>query len=373
MRYLKTIFLTLFVAIFAISAFAQRNFAGKVVEVVDGKTVVIELTGGGKMTAALQYIETPEADQPLTREVKQHLGQLVLGQVVEFRAQRISTDVIIVGQLMLGSVDISQQMLRDGAAWHVLRDQSGQDTAQDTAYEQNQGMAKADKLGVWSVPGLKPAWEYRAEMEAKKEQERQNEAAMLEMRRNFEDQLAERRAAQKRERDAQARQQMNAQMPIWPNLGSGRIDPVSDLMKDYDPGSMTGVMETRDAILQMKLGDKTERADFRGLLVYRGGDGKAYDGMFLLGFLIRDPKSVFQKKSSLVVAADKAKFTQKEAAGGATTGPNGQYNVIFYKFDKETMTQIAYADRLEITLGGYTATIDDVIKNRLRHLLLASN
>lgn len=373
MKYLKLVLLTLSIFLLTGTSFAQSDFAGKVVEVIDGKTVVIQITGGGKMTAALQYIEIPEPQQPLASTVRDHLSKLLMGQVVIFRAQRISTDVTIAGLLSLGGVDISQQMLRDGAAWHIPRNLSGQNEAQDASYEENQAQARAEKLGVWSVPGLKPAWEYRAELAARQEEERQKDEALREMRAKEEAQAVERAAAIKRQKDQEARRQMNAAMPIWPNVGSGRIDPATDLLTDYNAAEKAGSFETRDAILQMKSGDKEERTDFRALLVYRGESGSAAQSVFLLGFLIRDPKSTLQKKSSLVVAADKAKFSQKEAAGGATTGPNGQYQVIFYKFDKDEMTQIAYADKLEITLGGYSAVIDDITKNRLRQLLLASN
>ena len=163
MKYLKLFPATLFILLLTQAAFPQSKFSGKVVDVLDGKTVVIQ-TVGGKMTAALQYIEVPEPEQPLYRTVAEHLRKLVINKRVEFRAQRVSTEVIV-GQLVMDGTDVSQQMLRDGAAWHMGRDKTGQGVVEWTAYAENQSQARAEKLGVWSVPGLKPAWEFRAEKE----------------------------------------------------------------------------------------------------------------------------------------------------------------------------------------------------------------
>ena len=65
------------------TTFSQGNFSGRVTEVIDGKTVVID-SGSQKLTAVLQYIEIPENEQPLHKTVQQHLEKLVLGKNVEF-------------------------------------------------------------------------------------------------------------------------------------------------------------------------------------------------------------------------------------------------------------------------------------------------
>ena len=373
MRYIKLFVLSISLLLLTSPAFAQRNFAGKVVEVVDGKTVVIELTGGGKMTASLQYIEVPEAGQPLNGVVRDHLSALVLGKVVEFRAQNIATDVTFACKVLLNGVDISQQMLRDGAAWHMPLETTGQETAQNAEYASNQSLAKGEKRGVWSVAGLKPAWEHRAELAAQKEEELKKEAAQREMREKYEREVVARQSAEKRQRAQEAQRAMNSQMSFWPNVGTSKVDPVSNLLKEYDPVKKFGSLETPDVVLQMSSGAKTERVDFRALTAYQGETGKGA-GVYMIGFLIREPKtSVFNKASSLQISADKSKIAMKAALGETAYGPNGQWKVIFYKFDLEQMTQIAYADNLEIKLAGYSATIDDKAKNHMRHLLLASN
>ena len=74
----------------------------------------------------------------------------------------------------MSSSDVALQMLRDGAAWHVSPEQSGQKASESDAYEYHQPQAKLENRGVWGVKGLKPAWQFRAE---KLEQMRQAQTA----------------------------------------------------------------------------------------------------------------------------------------------------------------------------------------------------
>lgn len=151
------------ISIFCFETFGQRKFVGRVVDVVDGKTVVIE-TNAGRITTVMQYIDVPEPEQPLHQTVKDHLRKLLLGKTVDFNPQGIGTAQTI-GQLYLGSTDVAQQMIRDGAAWHVPTNRTGQGTREGAVYEDQQIQARAEKRGVWSIANLKPAWQVRAERE----------------------------------------------------------------------------------------------------------------------------------------------------------------------------------------------------------------
>ncbi|HEX8735479.1 MAG TPA: thermonuclease family protein [Pyrinomonadaceae bacterium] len=162
MKHPRLILLIIFTLIFGVSALAQRKFGGTVIDVVDGKTVVLEMQAGKKITVELQYIDVPEPEQQLHQTVREHLQQMVYGKQVEFVARGF-TETKTIGQLLVGGVDVSQQMLRDGAAWHVLPEVSGQDEVGTKIYTDTEKQAKEEKRGVWGIEGLKPAWEFRAE------------------------------------------------------------------------------------------------------------------------------------------------------------------------------------------------------------------
>src|SRR5688572_23468736 len=108
--------------IFASFGYSQSTLTGRVVEVLDGKTVVIEISSG-RLTAVLQYVEVPEPEQQLHGTVREHLEKLVLNKDVVFRSTGLGQGRTF-GQLYVNSADVAVQMLRDGAAWHISPEKS---------------------------------------------------------------------------------------------------------------------------------------------------------------------------------------------------------------------------------------------------------
>lgn len=158
---LPTLILTLF---FAGSAAAQMTVTGEVVDIIDGKTVVISIPAG-KVKAELQYIDVPETGQELHDTVVEHVRAMLMGKLVEYRARTIFKDRTV-GRMLLDGVDVSRQLLRDGAAWHIPTSISGQEKTEFAAYSSTETEARNEKRGVWSIDGLKPSWEVRAEKAA---------------------------------------------------------------------------------------------------------------------------------------------------------------------------------------------------------------
>ena len=163
-NFILLIILTLIAA--AVSA-GQHKLVGTVIDVTDGRTVVLDVQST-KMTIVLQHIEVPEAQQPLHDVVKDHLRKLTVGKTATFRPLQIKY-LMTEGQLFVDDMDISQQMLRDGAAWHVPVEMSRQDGGEFAVYRDHESLARAEKRGVWSLPDLKTAWEFRAELAKKKD------------------------------------------------------------------------------------------------------------------------------------------------------------------------------------------------------------
>src|SRR5206468_4111215 len=56
---------------------------------------------------------------------------------------------------------------------------SGQSPNEFAVYQESERLAKADRLGVWSIPDLKPAWVVRAEKEEKLRREQVAKQALL--------------------------------------------------------------------------------------------------------------------------------------------------------------------------------------------------
>lgn len=147
------------VVVCAFAAYGQTSLPGEIVDVLDGKTVVIVIPNG-KVTVELQYIDVPVSGK-MGDTVREHLKRMLLKKRVSYRAKNFEGDHTT-GQLLLNNVDVSQQMLRDGAAWHMPAELSGQDPSEFEQYASVEAAAKRDRLGIWAVAGLVPSWERSA-------------------------------------------------------------------------------------------------------------------------------------------------------------------------------------------------------------------
>lgn len=157
----------LLIFLFSISSFAQRFIMGSVTEVIDGKTIVIHATSGNDTTVQLQAIEIPEPEQQLFAAVKEHLQKLLAGKNVKVLFVQMMQNKMI-GKVYLDNIDISAQILRDGAAWYNLPESNSHNQADRENYQAMEVAAKSEKRGIWGIENLKPAWEFRAEKERKK-------------------------------------------------------------------------------------------------------------------------------------------------------------------------------------------------------------
>lgn len=146
-RFTTFVFLFIFLAV-AGDASAQMAFLGEVVEVRDGKTVVIK-GPSGTLLVELQYISVPAAQHEMAVTVTDHLRTLALGKRVDYRS-RILAEGRTIGRVSAGGVDLSQQMLRDGAAWLVPASVSGQDKSEFDRYAAMETAAKQEKRGLWA-------------------------------------------------------------------------------------------------------------------------------------------------------------------------------------------------------------------------------
>jgi endonuclease YncB( thermonuclease family) len=243
---------------FAAFAAAQSSYPGQVIDVIDGKTVVVD-TSNGRVKVGLQYIDVPGTGQVLHDTVKTHLRDLVLGKLVSYTPRMLLTDRTI-GQLVANDIDISQQMLRDGAAWHIPANVSGQSKIEHDLYASFESAAKKDHLGVWAVPGLKPEWETRAE-------NRSAEPKLVQKQQIYEDSPV--KSSQK---SAGRWSDKN------PRLGS-----VGALLSGYNAESKTGFLSTTLFSLETdKNSHESDRMAIDITYLYKENDRKGRTGSFIL-------------------------------------------------------------------------------------------
>jgi len=318
--------------------YAQTRMAGNVVEVVDGKTVVIDV-GGRRLTATLQYIEVPEPDQVLHQTVREHLEKLTLGKQVEFRPNGF-TPGKAVGQLFLNSADVAIQLLRDGAAWHVSPEKSGQKTDESSAYAFQQGQAKAESRGVWAVKDLKPAWEHRA---AKIEAEKQAKLAAIK--------ASSTRADEKQVPvSAKAKARGNG---IWSDVNPWLKDP-GPLVNGYNAASRTGYVGT--SLMGVKEQEGVP-ADYKTAVdityVYKQDEKAGRKGVFVVTVISSSDKWRFLKTNNLTMIVDEKKFPVGVPKRTTSNEDGKLIEKLTYEVSKTTIEKIVYGGEVFIKVGDY--------------------
>ncbi len=367
---MKRISMTLLLAllVFNIGGYGQRKFDGKVIEVIDGKTVVIEINSG-RLKAMLQYIEIPESKQPLHNVVRDHLSKLVLGKLIEFHAMGILSDKTV-GRLYLGGIDISQQMVRDGAAWHEPLTATGQDSADAREYTANQMLAKAEKRGVWADSNLKPSWEMRAVQDKTQKKNAVDDWNVYLGQKASEPVSNTPRAKRS---TAQDRIQANAGVELWPEIGVTTKTSSSGFLASYDQNRKEGYTATPGGAVSLSGQRTNHKLEFRALFVYRGEPSAIEQSAFIIGFLSQSDDYIFPGLNNLTIVADKQNISIGEARRLFRPIPSGVQELLLYKIGKESLTKFANAKKISVRLAKYSGTIDNEIQPAVRQLIELSN
>ena len=343
MKNLRPILFIFLMLLLTASGFSQRKFGGKVIEVIDGKTVVIDMESG-RLTAVLQYIEIPEREQPLYWTVRDHLEKLVLGKTVEFNPQGILPGKTF-GQLYTGGLDIAQQMLRDGAAWHISSDKSGQDSRDDAEYKQNQEQAKAEKRGVWAIENMKPAWQFRAE---RKENERRQEQILSSY-------PTANGFGAKPPRDGPVKAATSKKPGMWGDTNPS-LKNIGALLNGYNAKTRTGYLST--SLLGVTEVDKETANDQQKTAVdvtyfYKQDDAKGRKGTFVVSVvsLARDWR--FLKVNDLAVVVDEKRTVIGKAK--RTTFKDGELmgEKLTYEVSRISLEKVNSGGEVVIKIGEY--------------------
>jgi endonuclease YncB( thermonuclease family) len=134
------------------------EFRGKVVGIADGDTITVLRGGKTKVTVRLTEVDAPEGGQAWGQRSKQALGALVFGKSVRVVGQGRDRYGRTLGRVYVGSVDVSAELAKSGAAWAFVR------YLTDAKILVLQTQAKESRRGLWSMPASQiiPPWDYRA-------------------------------------------------------------------------------------------------------------------------------------------------------------------------------------------------------------------
>lgn len=129
---------------------------GKVIKVSDGDTIAV-LVGHDSIKVRLEGIDAPEKVQPFGMQSKLRLSELVGEKDV--RVVKTADDLYgrSVGTIYIGGMNVNQQMVHDGLAWHYKA------YSKDPQLNRLEQEARVAGRGLWSDKTPIPPWEFRRE------------------------------------------------------------------------------------------------------------------------------------------------------------------------------------------------------------------
>ena len=89
---------------------------GKVVGIYDGDTVTVLDAGNQQHKIRLAGIDAPEKRQALGNRSKEHLSDLVFGQMVDVDGDKIDRYQRTIGKILLNGRDVNLEQVRAGFA-----------------------------------------------------------------------------------------------------------------------------------------------------------------------------------------------------------------------------------------------------------------
>lgn len=124
------------------TATANQSLTCRVVVVSDGDTLTCLTDGKQQLKVRLHAIDASEKQQAFGQQAKKHLSDLVYNQTVTLNITDTDRYGRTVADITLGSLNVNQQMVKDGYAWAYHR-------YGGTRYAQEEKTARQAKLGLW--------------------------------------------------------------------------------------------------------------------------------------------------------------------------------------------------------------------------------
>lgn len=152
---------------------AAGTFAGKVVTVTDGDTVIVRDHHGRRHEVRLAGIDAPEIRQPYGVRSRSHLAEVLYGRQVTVawykrdRYDRVLGRVTATvaepcGQaLCTRRVDAAYAQIAAGLAWHDREHLDEQGAEERLRYARAERDARSRQAGLWAESAPMPPWRYR--------------------------------------------------------------------------------------------------------------------------------------------------------------------------------------------------------------------
>lgn len=133
----------------------RDSFEARCVKVYDGDTIEVMAGGPKSLRVRLHAIDAPEKGQPFSNVARQRTRELADGKRVRVEVRDRDRYDRLVARVYVDDRDLSEQLIREGLAWHYTRYSS------ELALGRTEREARRARRGLWQEPDPEPPWEFR--------------------------------------------------------------------------------------------------------------------------------------------------------------------------------------------------------------------
>ena len=136
-------------------SFAQNQFSGKVVDVVDGNTLLVIDDYQDTISVILKSVDCPELNQEMGEAARTYTAKYSLGLTVGvelFGKDRFGNDI---ANITINNTDLSKSLLKAGLAWYCHKNKG------DVALQALEKSSRSKKIGIWKAENPIEPWIFR--------------------------------------------------------------------------------------------------------------------------------------------------------------------------------------------------------------------
>lgn len=153
---IRPIILLVAVGLVGPSLAAEQYLPGRVVRVIDGDSLVLDVRGA-HYRVELAGVDAPELNQPWGAAAAAALHRTLTGAFVAMRTRDDATPPT--GQIVFRGRDVALDLVHDGLAWAIPATASDPAAAPLLAAEQR---ARNAQRGLWADPAPVAPWDWRS-------------------------------------------------------------------------------------------------------------------------------------------------------------------------------------------------------------------
>jgi endonuclease YncB( thermonuclease family) len=137
---------------------SAASLQGQVTAIVDGDSFTL-VSQKLPVKIRLLAVAVPEGNQAYAAVARQHLSDLILNKYVVVRYSALQE--FLIGQVLMGEMDIGAQMIRDGVAWYDKSDERMLSETERQLYALSMDAARNEHRGLWQDAAPVAPWDYR--------------------------------------------------------------------------------------------------------------------------------------------------------------------------------------------------------------------